>query len=130
MKLTNEKRVFTDDPVINVSIRSWSPIRCMMSPTIFVSKKCRGNRISLARKSDISAMLMRVFTCSNIQLRMKSTDSLAANISSWETNTSVMKFKLLSRTPTSTRLCVRNGKMSCNRLAVIIPSTSCTSSRL
>lgn len=68
-----------DDPVRKFLMRSWSPMRCMMLPTIFVSKKCRGNFISLARKSDISEMKMRAFTCSNIQLRMNSTDSCRQN---------------------------------------------------
>ena len=69
---------------MKASMRSWSPMRCMISPTILVSKKCKGRRISLARKSEIKAILILVFTCSNIQLRMKSTDSLAIKITNCE----------------------------------------------
>ena len=130
MKLTNEKSVLMDDPVMKVSIRLWSPMRCMMSPTIFVSKKCSGSRISLAKKSEIKAMLMRELTCSRIQLRMKSTDSFATKITSWAISTRVIKLRLLFWIPVSTRLWVRKGRISCRMLAVSIPSTSCPTSRL
>ena len=130
MKLTKEKSVLMDVPVMKASTRSWSPMRCMISPTILVSKKCKGRRISLARKSEIKAILILVFTCSNIQLRMKSTDSLAIKITNCDIRIKVMKPRLLSRIPVSTRLCVRKGRMSCSTLAVTMPSTSCAISLL
>lgn len=51
-----------------------------ISPTIFVSKKCKGKHIYLTKKSEINAILIRVFICSIIQLRIKSTDSFATKI--------------------------------------------------
>ena len=45
-------------------------------------------------------------------------------------STNVMKFKLLFWIPVSTRLCVKNGRMSCRILAVIIPNINWIPSRL
>ena len=67
-KLKKEKRVDNVVPVMNDWIRAWSPILCMMSPMFFASKKRIGNLISLAMKSEIRVMLIRVFMCRLIQL--------------------------------------------------------------
>ena len=57
-------------------------MRCIKSPTSFVSKNAIGSFISLIRKSESSEMFTRVEICSNIHRRMKSTDArLATSIS-------------------------------------------------
>ena len=73
IKLTNENRVLSVEEVRKASIRLWSPIRCMMSPIILVSKKAMGSFISLMRKSEMMEMLMRVLMWSRIHERMNST---------------------------------------------------------
>ena len=127
-KFTNENRVLTEEPVRKDSMRLWSPMRCMISPTIFVSKKRRGSFISLIRKSEISEMLIRVFTCSNIQLRINSTDNCDTDTTSCATNIRVMNERFPSRMPTSTNDCVRNGNTSCSNVPTIIPNSNCTNS--
>lgn len=37
-EIDNGKRIFTVLPIKNDLMREWSPIRCIMSPVIFVSK--------------------------------------------------------------------------------------------
>ena len=123
-KFTNENSVLTDEPVRNDSMRLWSPMRCMMSPTIFVSKNRNGSFISLMRKSDMSDMLMRVFTCSKIQLRMNSTDSCDTDTTNCATSISVMNERLPSRMPTSTSDCVRKGNTNCSSVPTPIPNSS------
>ena len=120
-KLTNENSVATDEPVRKLSMRLWSPMRCMMSPIILVSKKRSGSFISFIRKSDMSDMLMRVFMWSNIQLRMNSTESWETETTSWAIRISVIKPRFPSRIPTSTNDCVRKGNISCKRLTANIP---------
>ena len=68
VKLKNENIVVRVVPVINDWMRPWSPIRCMISPMFFASKKRIGSLISLARKSEIRVILIRVFMCRLIQL--------------------------------------------------------------
>ena len=81
-KLTNEKITFSVEEVRKVSMRSWSPMRCRMSPVMRVSKKRMGSFINLTRKSAMMEMLMRELIKNSIHERMKPTAvSVALSIS-------------------------------------------------
>ncbi len=118
--------MFRVSDVRKFSIRRWSPMRCIRSPIIFVSKKLMGNFISFIKKSDISEIFMRVLMCRSIQPRIKSVDIRAINSTICATNTKYTKFRFWVFMPTSTTLWVRNGKISCNRLPNNMPNANCT----
>ena len=124
-KLRNENMMLMELPIRNDLMRSWSPMRCMMSPVILVSKKWSGSFISFIRKSDMSAMLMRALMCSSIQLRRKLMASCATKSDNWAMSTSVTRPRLLSFTPTSTSICVSNGNAICRRLPNSMPQPNC-----
>ena len=82
----------------------------------------------LDQEVEINEMLMRVFTCSNIQLRMNSTESCDTDTTSCATSIKVIKKRFPSRIPTSTNDCVRNGNISCSSVPTSIPNNNCTNS--
>ena len=100
-KLNNEKKVAREELVRKLSIREWSPMRCMISPVFFESKKRMGSFSNLKIKSEISATFIRVLICVNVQLRMKPTDNWLVDKINCVTNIRIIKFKLLFNTPTS-----------------------------
>lgn len=108
----NENRVLSEEPVKKDSIREWSPIRCIISPIILVSKNPIGNFINFIRKSDIREMLILALMCNKIQLRIKPTDIWLKNNINWAINTNVIKLKLFVPIPTSTTACVKNGNIN------------------
>ena len=62
----------------------------------------------------MSEMLMRVLTCKSIHERIKSTLMRPINNTNCATRTRYTKFRFCVFIPTSTTLCVRKGKISCN----------------
>jgi hypothetical protein len=124
--LKNENSVVSELPVRKDFMRSLSPMRCIISPTFLLSKKRSGSRISFAKKSEISEMLMRVLTCKLTQLCRKFTAVCVQNKINCAIKTRVTKLRLFVAMPLSTMLCVRNGKISDKMLPIINARKSCT----
>ena len=111
--------------VRKVWIRLWSPMRCIMSPTIFESKNDMGRRISFAKKSDIREMLTRVFICSVNQLRINSLAICPRVSTTCAIRMIATKFKSPFPIPTSMTDWVRNGSIRLMILPVSIARDSC-----
>ena len=101
-------------------------MRCMMSPTIFESKKAIGSRMSLAKKSEMSEMLIRVVMCSISHERMRLLASCPSVSTTCATSIITTNERLFVPMPLSTTDCVRNGRMRLSTLAVSIASANCT----
>ena len=56
MNVKKEKTMLISVPVKNDWIRPLSPMRCIISPSIFASKNDMGNRMSLLKNSDMNAI--------------------------------------------------------------------------
>ena len=100
-------------------------MRCMISPVFFESKKRIGSFSNLKIKSEISATLIRVLICVNIQLCMKPTDNWLVDNINCVTNIRIIKFKLLFNTPTSIIDCVKNGNINWNTSPNSIQTSFC-----
>ena len=98
----------------------------MMSPTIFESKKAIGRRMSLAKKSEMSEMLIRVVMCSISHERMRLLASWPSTSTTWAMSIITTNERLPVPMPLSTTDCVRNGRIRLSTLAVSIAKASCT----
>ena len=97
----------------------------MMSPTIFESKKAIGRRMSLAKKSEMSEMLIRVVMCSISHERMRLLANWPNTSTTWAMSIITTNERLPVPMPLSTTDCVRNGRIRLSMLAVSIASASC-----
>ena len=100
-------------------------MRCMMSPTIFESKKAIGRRMSLDKKSEMSEMLIRVVMCSISHERMRLLAVWPSTSTTCATSIITTNERLPVPMPLSTTDCVRNGRIRLSTLAVSIASASC-----
>ena len=97
----------------------------MMSPTIFESKNAMGRRMSLARKSEMSEILMRVVMWSINHERMRLLAICPSVSTTWAMRIITTNERLFVPMPLSTTDCVRNGRIRLSMLAVSIASASC-----
>ena len=86
-KLKAENITGSAECVRKFSMRAWSPMRCMRSPVILVSKKPIGKRMSFAKKSLTMETLIRVPMNNKIRLCRNCTTIWLKNSINWASKT-------------------------------------------